>query len=181
LGKGVTLDLDRARRGWIGLANGLGMGGREECKKQRRHQHVALDHSPPKEFQRLKVPLPKNNERTPMAQVAILIVALLHILFFALESLLWTKPAVRKAFGNSEEVAETTRILALNQGFYNLGVAILLLYFHFGENPAGVRAILIFIVAMGVVGAATASRGILLLQAVPAAIALALMAGKYSA
>lgn len=33
---------------------------------------------------------------------------------------MWTKPTTRKIFRLSEEQAETTKMLAFNQGFYNL-------------------------------------------------------------
>jgi len=50
--------------------------------------------------------------------------AVLHVYIFAMESLLWTTPRVRATFGVSEADAQTTRGLALNQGFYNLFLAI---------------------------------------------------------
>lgn len=49
---------------------------------------------------------------------------LLHVLFFCMESLWWTKPAVYRRFRNSAEQAEATRLLAFNQGFYNLFLAV---------------------------------------------------------
>jgi len=48
----------------------------------------------------------------------------LHVLFFCMESLWWTKPAVARRFGNSAEQAAATRLLAFNQGFYNLFLAV---------------------------------------------------------
>jgi putative membrane protein len=53
-----------------------------------------------------------------------LLAALLHIVFFVFESLLWTTPTVRKIFRQSEADAQTTRMLALNQGYYNLFLAL---------------------------------------------------------
>lgn len=53
-----------------------------------------------------------------------LLAALIHILFFVFESLLWTTPTVRKIFRQSEADAQTTRMLALNQGYYNLFLAL---------------------------------------------------------
>ena len=50
--------------------------------------------------------------------------ALLHVYIFAMESLLWTAPRTRATFGNTEEEAQTTKLLAFNQGFYNLFLAI---------------------------------------------------------
>ncbi|KAA0112017.1 DUF1304 domain-containing protein [Mycolicibacterium sp. P1-5] len=50
--------------------------------------------------------------------------ALLHVYIFTMESLTWTTPRTRKVFGTTPEEAETTKLLALNQGFYNLFLAI---------------------------------------------------------
>ena len=59
------------------------------------------------------------------AQIAAAVAALLHIAFFALESVLWMRPAVFARFGiASREQAETIRMMAYNQGFYNLALAV---------------------------------------------------------
>jgi len=50
--------------------------------------------------------------------------ALLHVYIFVLESLQWTAPRTRATFGTTREEAETTKLLAFNQGFYNLFLAI---------------------------------------------------------
>jgi len=50
--------------------------------------------------------------------------ALLHVYIFTMESMTWTSPRTRAAFGTTAEEAETTKLLALNQGFYNLFLAI---------------------------------------------------------
>jgi putative membrane protein len=50
--------------------------------------------------------------------------ALLHVYFFVLESVTWTTPRTRAIFGTSAEEAETTKLMAFNQGFYNLFLAI---------------------------------------------------------
>lgn len=50
--------------------------------------------------------------------------AFFHIVFFLFESVFWTKPAVRKIFGQTEADARTLKVMALNQGFYNLFLAI---------------------------------------------------------
>jgi putative membrane protein len=110
-----------------------------------------------------------------LSDVLVFVVAVLHVAFFVLEAVLWTRPGVRRIFGNSEEQAQTTRVLALNQGWYNLGLALILVWLHLMGNPAGVLAVLLFLVAMGIVGAITASRSILVLQALPAAAAAALV------
>ena len=50
--------------------------------------------------------------------------ALLHVYIFVMESLTWTSPRTRAAFGTTEKEAQTTKLLAFNQGFYNLFLAI---------------------------------------------------------
>ncbi len=50
--------------------------------------------------------------------------ALLHVYIFVMESLTWTSPRTRATFGTTSEEAETTKLLAFNQGFYNLFLAI---------------------------------------------------------
>ena len=51
--------------------------------------------------------------------------ALLHVYIWMMESFLWTSPRTRAAFGTTEEEAQTTKLLAFNQGFYNLFLAII--------------------------------------------------------
>ena len=51
--------------------------------------------------------------------------ALVHVYIFVLESLVWTGARARATFGiATREEAETTKVLAFNQGFYNLFLAI---------------------------------------------------------
>lgn len=50
--------------------------------------------------------------------------ALLHVYIFVMESVTWTRPGTRRVFGTTEEEALATRSMALNQGFYNLFLAI---------------------------------------------------------
>ena len=53
------------------------------------------------------------------------VAALLHVYIFWMESLAWTTPRVMRTFGvRTREEAETTRLLAFNQGFYNLFLAV---------------------------------------------------------
>ena len=111
----------------------------------------------------------------PIPTLAIVLVAFLHIGFFVLESVLWTSPIVRRIFGTSPSEAEATRVLAMNQGFYNLGAAVMLLAFLATDNTAGLLGVLLFLSAMGVVGAVTANWRILLVQTLPAAAACILL------
>ena len=60
-----------------------------------------------------------------LAQIAAGTAAILHVLFFIMESVLFTQPDVYHRFGiASQEEAETVRPMAYNQGFYNLALAI---------------------------------------------------------
>lgn len=61
---------------------------------------------------------------TAAALVFAALAALLHVYIFVMESLTWTSPRTRKVFGTTAEEAETTKLLAFNQGFYNLFLAI---------------------------------------------------------
>ena len=58
-----------------------------------------------------------------LVQVTAGLAAVVHVLFFAAESLLWGKPAVTKTFGVRRDDVETLRLAMLNQGFYNLFLA----------------------------------------------------------
>src|SRR3954451_12494754 len=72
--------------------------------------------------------------------------ALLHVYIFVMESLTWTSARTRATFGTTEEEAQTTKLLAFNQGFYNLFLAIVtalgIVALCLGHN--GVGAALIF-------------------------------------
>lgn len=56
--------------------------------------------------------------------VIAVLAALLHVYIFSMESLTWTSERTRAVFGLSPEQARTTREMALNQGFYNLFLAV---------------------------------------------------------
>ena len=110
------------------------------------------------------------------------LVALIHVYIFVLESVLWTKPAGRKVFQNSAEKAEVTKVLALNQGAYNLGLSAAIVWglASGAEQLPRTSAVLVYVALMGVVGAVTAAPKILLVQTVPAVLALgALWVGRY--
>jgi putative membrane protein len=83
-----------------------------------------------------------------IAIVAAALAALLHIYIFVMESVLWMRPATWKRFGiRSQDDAGTIRPMALNQGFYNLFLAIGVIVGFFllpqhDLHPAGVMLIL---------------------------------------
>ncbi len=106
--------------------------------------------------------------------VLTLVVAALHFVFFAFESLLWTTPGVRRRFGMSAEQAEATKVLAANQGVYNAALGAALVWAVLASERGATLALLLFVVVVGVYGGLTAKRSILVIQALPAAAALAL-------
>ncbi|HEX7979055.1 MAG TPA: DUF1304 domain-containing protein [Gemmatimonadaceae bacterium] len=110
-----------------------------------------------------------------LATILVTLVALLHFYFMVLEMFLWTKPAGRRAFGTTPEMAEQSKVLAMNQGLYNGFLAAGLLW-GLSLGAAGRNVVVFFllcVIAAGLFGAATANRKILWVQAVPGATALA--------
>lgn len=107
-----------------------------------------------------------------VATILVGLVAALHLWFLVLEMFLWTKPLGRKTFGNSAELAETTKVLAANQGLYNGFLVAGLVWGLVAEQTDVTVFFLACVVVAGVYGAATVSSRILFVQAVPALLAL---------
>jgi putative membrane protein len=112
-----------------------------------------------------------------VAAIAVGLIALLHVYFLVLEMFLWDKPAGLKAFGQTLEAARASKVLAANQGLYNGFLAAGLFWgLALGAAGTGVKVFfLACVIVAGLFGAATASRKILFVQALPAAIALVLV------
>jgi putative membrane protein len=108
------------------------------------------------------------------AQIAVLVVALLHLYFLVLEMFLWDKPFGRRTFGMTADEAAATKTLAMNQGLYNGFLAAGLLWGLVAGDAVHIFFLACVIVA-GVFGSMTASRTILWVQALPGAAALALV------
>jgi len=114
---------------------------------------------------------------TMAANVAVALVAALHLGFLVLEMFLWDKRLGRRVFGQSREQAAATKVLAANQGLYN-GFLAAGLVWGLVLGAAGTPVLLFFlacVVVAGVFGAATASRKILYAQALPGLVALVLV------
>lgn len=109
------------------------------------------------------------------ARLAVAIVALLHLGFLVLEMFFWNHPIGHRIFAMTPEVAAASQVLAMNQGLYNGFLAAGLAW----GLVANRRDLQLFflgcVIAAGVFGAATAKPSILVTQALPAAIALALV------
>ena len=111
------------------------------------------------------------------ARIAVGVVGLLHVYFLILEMFLWTKPAGLKAFGLTPERAESSKVLAANQGLYNGFLAAGLFWSLLACVHGNMIAIFFLscVVVAGLYGAATASRKILFVQAIPGLVALILV------
>jgi putative membrane protein len=111
-----------------------------------------------------------------IANILVVLVALLHGYFLVLEMFLWTRPLGLKTFGQSLQKATDSAALAANQGLYNGFLAAGLIWGLLHPNPGVGFQIKVFfllcVVVAGVYGAATVSRRILVVQAAPAALAL---------
>jgi len=60
-----------------------------------------------------------------LGSIFIFIAAVVHVLIFFMESVLWSRPAIWKRFGlKSQAEADTVRPMAFNQGFYNVFLAL---------------------------------------------------------
>jgi putative membrane protein len=113
------------------------------------------------------------------ANVLVALVALLHLYFLVLEMFLWDKPKGMKTFGLTPEKAAMTKSLAMNQGLYNGFLAAGLLWGIYAQAFDFKVFFLACVIVAGVFGAATASRKILGVQAVPGLIALGLVLASH--
>lgn len=108
--------------------------------------------------------------------VFVSLVAIEHIYIMVLEMFLWTKPKGLKVFGNTQEMAEQTKVLAANLGLYNGFLAVGLLWGLLHSNPVFGNQIQVFficcVIVAAIYGGLTANRSILIVQGVPALIAL---------
>jgi len=117
--------------------------------------------------------------RRAMATVAaalVIIVAAIHVYIVILEMFLWTTPRGLRSFGTSQAFADESATLAANQGLYNGFLVAGLIWGLLAADPTGFQVRLFFlgcVIVAGVYGAATVSRRILVVQAVPAALAMA--------
>ena len=110
-----------------------------------------------------------------IANVLVALIALLHVYILVLEMFLWDKPAGLRAFGQTPEAAAASKVLAANQGLYNGFLAAGLFWgLSLGTGGSDIKVFFLgCVLVAGLYGAATASRRILFVQAVPAALALA--------
>lgn len=107
-----------------------------------------------------------------VATTLVILVALLHVWFMVLEMYFWTKPLGLKVFRQTAASAAATKVLAINQGLYNGFLAAGLMWGAFFDRYDVKVFFLGCVVIAGIIGAMTANKKILYIQAFPALVAL---------
>lgn len=109
--------------------------------------------------------------------ILIILIALLHFWFLILEMFLWDKPSGLKVFRHSLKEAQTTKVLAMNQGLYNGFLAAGLTWSLLANEQADSIKIFFLscIIVAGIFGAITVHKKIIYIQAYPAVIVLLLV------
>lgn len=114
-----------------------------------------------------------------LAKALVLLVALEHVYILVLEMFLWTKPRTLKVFGITKEEAETSKVLAANQGLYNGFLAVGLFWGIGHPNQAfGIQVqtyFLLCVLVAALYGGFSVKRSILIVQGVPALLALGVL------
>ena len=110
-----------------------------------------------------------------LANIFTSIVAISHVGILVLEMLFWNHPIGQKIFSMTPEVAESSAVLAMNQGLYN-GFLAAGLFWGLLRNRSDFKVFfLTCVVVAGIFGGLTAKTSILFTQGLPALIALILV------
>jgi putative membrane protein len=110
-----------------------------------------------------------------LAAALVIVVAAIHVYIVVLEMFLWRTPRGMRAFGTDQPFADASAALAANQGLYNGFLVAGLIWGLVAGGPIGFQVKVFFLACVlvaGLYGAATVNRRILIVQAVPAALAL---------
>ncbi len=106
-----------------------------------------------------------------VANILVVLVILLHLAFLVLEMFFWDHPVGRSVFNMTPEVSASSAVLAANQGLYNGFLAAGLLWGLLGGRRDVKLFFLACVIIAGIYGGVTAKPTILLIQALPAALA----------
>jgi putative membrane protein len=107
-----------------------------------------------------------------IANVLVVLVAILHLGFLVLEMFLWDHPYGRKTFKMTPEYSKASASLAANQGLYNGFLAAGLIWGLITANVPVQLFFLLCVIIAGIYGGFTAKRSILYMQALPGVLAL---------
>ena len=109
------------------------------------------------------------------ANIFTLLVAISHVGILILEIFFWNHPIGHKIFSMTPEVAESSLVLAMNQGLYN-GFLAAGLFWGLFTNRLDIKLFfLACVVVAGIFGGITAKTSILFTQGLPALLAFILV------
>jgi putative membrane protein len=115
---------------------------------------------------------PSGDKMTTVANILVLVIAVLHLGFLVLEMFLWNHPFGRKTFKMTKEVSESSATLAANQGLYNGFLAAGLIWGLVSGEFSVKLFFLMCVLIAGIFGGFTAKQSILYIQALPALLGL---------
>ena len=112
-----------------------------------------------------------------LSDILVLVVAAQHVFFLVLEMFLWTRPLGLRTFRNTPADAEKMKVLAANQGLYNGFLAAGLVWAVLASSEIFSFELRMFflgcVIVAALYGGYSVSRRILVIQGLPALIALA--------
>ena len=106
-----------------------------------------------------------------VANILIFWVAISHVGILILEMFFWNHPIGQKIFSMTPEVAESSSVLAMNQGLYNGFLAAGLFWGLFANRVEIKLFFLSCVIVAGIFGGITAKASILFTQGLPALLA----------
>ena len=110
-----------------------------------------------------------------LANVLTFFVAVSHVGILILEMFFWNHPVGQRIFSMTPEVAESSAVLAMNQGLYN-GFLAVGLFWGLLNNRTDIKVFFLgCVVVAGIFGGVTAKTSILFTQGLPAFVALILV------
>lgn len=114
-----------------------------------------------------------------VSNIFTLFVAVSHVGILILEMFFWNHPVGQKIFVMTPEVAESSAVLAMNQGLYN-GFLAAGLFWGLLKDRFDIKVFFLScVVVAGIFGGITAKTSIMFTQGLPAFIALVLVMISY--
>ncbi|MDC0603580.1 DUF1304 domain-containing protein [Aliiglaciecola sp.] len=110
-----------------------------------------------------------------LANIFTFLVAISHVGILILEMFFWNHPIGQKIFSMTPEVAESSSVLAMNQGLYN-GFLAAGLFWGLFKNRFDIKIFFLScVIVAGIFGGITAKTSILFTQGLPALLAFILV------
>ena len=110
-----------------------------------------------------------------LANILTFLVAISHVGILILEMFFWNHPIGQKIFSMTPEIAESSSVLAMNQGLYN-GFLAAGLFWGLLKNHLDIKIFFLScVIVAGIFGGITAKTSILFTQGLPALLAFILV------